>query len=103
MFANKTTKCIVFNGDDENSHKAVDGVDKEKITFGFDRKNDYMELLLTISFTDKDGVLWHLVHDIPEILSLNIPRPLDKQHRMEYNMHIVNDCRSDKYIPFLSS
>ena len=32
----------------------------------FDRKNDYMELLLTISFTDKDGVLWHLVHDIPE-------------------------------------
>ena len=28
--------------------------------------NDYMELLLTISFTDKDGVLWHLVHDIRE-------------------------------------
>ena len=30
------------------------------------RKNEYMELLLTISFTDKDGVLWHLVHDIRE-------------------------------------
>lgn len=30
------------------------------------RKNEYMELLLTISFTDKDGVLWHLVHDIKE-------------------------------------
>ena len=29
-------------------------------------QNDYMELLLTISFTDKDGVLWHLVHDIRE-------------------------------------
>ena len=32
----------------------------------YDRKNEYLELLLTISFTDKDGVLWHLVHDIPE-------------------------------------
>ena len=31
-----------------------------------DRKNEYMELLLTISFTDKDGILWHLVHDIKE-------------------------------------
>ncbi len=27
---------------------------------------DYFEMLLTISFTDKDGVLWHLVHDLPE-------------------------------------
>ena len=31
-----------------------------------DRRNEYLELLLTLSFTDKDGVLWHLVHDIPE-------------------------------------
>ncbi len=31
-----------------------------------DRQNEYLELLLTISFTDKDGILWHLVHDIPE-------------------------------------
>ena len=33
---------------------------------GIDRKDSYLDLLLTISFTDKDGVLWHLVHDIPE-------------------------------------
>ena len=45
VFANKTTKCIVFNGDDENSHKAVDSVDKEKITFGFDRSNDYSAVI----------------------------------------------------------
>ena len=38
--------------------------DSEKVSGG--RKNEYMELLLTISFTDKDGVLWHLVHDIKE-------------------------------------
>ncbi|MDO4754760.1 MAG: BREX-1 system adenine-specific DNA-methyltransferase PglX [Parabacteroides sp.] len=32
----------------------------------FERTDDYSELLLTISFTDKDGVIYHLTHDIPE-------------------------------------
>ncbi len=32
----------------------------------FRANEDYFEMLLTISFTDKDGVLWHLVHDLPE-------------------------------------
>ncbi len=32
----------------------------------FQAKENYFEILLTISFTDKDGVLWHLVHDLPE-------------------------------------
>ncbi len=33
---------------------------------GIQRADSYLELLLTISFTDKDGVLWHLIHDISE-------------------------------------
>ena len=33
---------------------------------GFEQTDSYLELLLTISFTDKDGVIWHLVHDISE-------------------------------------
>jgi len=32
----------------------------------FEKVSDYTELLLTVSFTDKDGVVYHLVHDIPE-------------------------------------
>lgn len=32
----------------------------------FEKTNDYSELLLTVSFTDSDGVLFHLVHDIEE-------------------------------------
>ena len=32
----------------------------------FEKTDDYSELLLTISFTDKDGVVYHLVHDIDE-------------------------------------
>lgn len=32
----------------------------------FEKTDDYSELLLTISFTDKDGVIYHLTHDISE-------------------------------------
>ena len=31
----------------------------------FEKTNDYTELLMNVSFTDKDGVVYHLVHDIP--------------------------------------
>ena len=31
-----------------------------------EKTNDYTELLLNVSFTDKDGIVYHLVHDIPE-------------------------------------
>ena len=32
----------------------------------FENTDDYTELLLTVSFTDSDGVLYHLVHDIED-------------------------------------
>ena len=32
----------------------------------FEKTDDYTELLLNISFTDSDGVVYHLVHDISE-------------------------------------
>ena len=32
----------------------------------FEATSDYTELLLTLSFTDKDGVVYHLTHYIPE-------------------------------------
>lgn len=32
----------------------------------FEKTDDYTELLLTISFTDKDGIVYRLVHDIEE-------------------------------------
>ncbi|MBR5773649.1 MAG: UDP-N-acetylmuramate--L-alanine ligase, partial [Clostridia bacterium] len=40
-FVDKTTRTIVVNGDDANSLKAVEGYDKEIITFGFAETNDY--------------------------------------------------------------
>lgn len=32
----------------------------------FEKTNDFTELLLNISFTDSDGIVYHLVHDIEE-------------------------------------
>lgn len=40
-FSLLTTNTLIYNGDDENTVKAVNDVDKKKITFGFDAKNDY--------------------------------------------------------------
>ena len=51
----------------------------------FASMDDYMELLLTISFTDKDGVLWHLVHDIPE-KDFRIRTPEDETRKEVENL-----------------
>ena len=36
-----TTNTVIYNGDDENTVKAVEGVDRKKITFGRKNTNDY--------------------------------------------------------------
>lgn len=40
-FASNSTGPVIVNGDDANTMKAVDGLDKEIITFGWSNKNDY--------------------------------------------------------------
>ncbi len=41
-FAESATKAIIYNGDDENTLKAIKDIKgKEMISFGFDNKNDY--------------------------------------------------------------
>ena len=40
-FAENNTGLLVVNGDDANTMKAVEGLDKEIITFGWSDKNDY--------------------------------------------------------------
>lgn len=40
-FANQTTKALVFCGDDPACHEALDEVPLEKVTFGFNKNNDY--------------------------------------------------------------
>jgi len=40
-FSEMATKALIINGDDANTLKAVEGLEKEKITFGLNENNDY--------------------------------------------------------------
>lgn len=42
QFAQMATKAVIYNGDDNNTCRAMEGIDgKERITFGLSEKNDY--------------------------------------------------------------
>ncbi len=51
-FASNAAKCLIYNGDDENTLDALKTVDKEKITFGRSRGNDYSYEILSTSGLD---------------------------------------------------
>ena len=40
-FSLLTTSTVIYNGDDENTVRSVEGVDRKKITFGMKNTNDY--------------------------------------------------------------
>ncbi len=41
QFAQKATKAVIYNGDDDNTKKALVGIEKPLISFGFEGHNDY--------------------------------------------------------------
>ena len=55
-FATMASKAVIYNGDDANTLKAVEGVDKEMISFGWDKKNDYSAVIK--SAARYSGVSW---------------------------------------------
>ena len=50
-FAAMATKSLVVNGDDENTLKAIEGLDKRVVTFGFNEDNDF-----SAKITSKKGL-----------------------------------------------
>lgn len=46
-FAGMATKCVIANGDDSNTRKAIEGLDKPIITFGLNPDNDYYAANIT--------------------------------------------------------
>lgn len=46
-FAGMASKCLIVNGDDENTMESVNGLDKSIITFGFSHSNDYYSEIVT--------------------------------------------------------
>ncbi len=41
IFADMATQLLIYNGDDQNTRKAVEGLSKKTVTFGFSERNDY--------------------------------------------------------------
>ncbi|MCM1507565.1 MAG: UDP-N-acetylmuramate--L-alanine ligase [Ruminococcus flavefaciens] len=59
-FAGMTSKVLIVNGDDENTLKAVDGLDKKIITFGLSSKNDwYADNIKKISGLETQFDVYH--------------------------------------------
>ena len=56
-------QCNELNGYKNNGEPNSSSVKLPKL---FEKTADYSELLLNVSVTDQDGVVYHLVHDIPE-------------------------------------
>lgn len=48
-FAQNATRCIIYNGDDENTLSVVSQIDKEKISFGWSDTNDYSAKILSVN------------------------------------------------------
>ncbi|MGN0595495.1 MAG: UDP-N-acetylmuramate--L-alanine ligase [Hominimerdicola sp.] len=71
-FASMATKAVIANGDDDNTMKSVKGLDKEIITFGFDRKNDY-----SAEITSKKGLQTrfdlYYKGELVENMAINVP------------------------------
>ena len=44
-FAEMSSKAVIYNGDDANTLKALEGVEKRKISFGFGRNNDHSAVI----------------------------------------------------------
>lgn len=71
-FASKATKVLIVNGDDANTQKAIEGIDKNIITFGWDKKNDYSAEILSKKGLQTDFALYHKGKKEYE-LSIHVP------------------------------
>ncbi len=69
-FAEKTSKVIIVNGDDENTITAVKGLDKKIITFGLSDKNNwYADNIKKISGLETQ---FDVYHDGEYVLNVNL-------------------------------
>lgn len=72
-FAEMSTKALIFNGDDTNTLKAVEGIDnKDRITFGIKDTNDYYAENIVIEHAFAHFDLYYRHEKLGEV-KLNVP------------------------------
>lgn len=76
QFAGMATKCIIANGDDANTRKAINGLDKTIITFGLNADNDYYAADITHSDgRERYNTSFNLMHGNELIASIVLHVP----------------------------
>lgn len=74
-FAQKATRMVIANGDDKNTLKAIEGLDKKVITFGYSSMNDYYPA--NIEHVDGVSVSFDLCRDAEVLAPIQIHVPGD--------------------------
>ncbi len=75
-FADMATRCVIANGDDANTKKALLGLDKEIITFGLSPDNDYYAADITHSDgRERYNTSFNLMHGNELITSIVLHVP----------------------------
>lgn len=68
-FASNANKVVIVNGDDENSMKALEGIDKKIITFGTSNKNDYhAENIVQVNGLETHYTAYHKSEKLGEVV-----------------------------------
>lgn len=74
-FASKATRLVIANGDDKNTLKALEGLDKKIITFGYSSMNDYYPA--NIEHVDGVTLSFDLCRDAQMLTNIRIHIPGD--------------------------
>ncbi len=72
-YALQTSKLVIYNGDSENTTKAVQDISAKVISFGLDEKNDYYAK--NISFGKMQNARFDIIHDGKTVshVTLSVP------------------------------
>lgn len=73
MFAAKTSRTLVYNGDDANTRSAVEGSPLKKISFGLEAGNDYTAENIRVN--DRRHVAFDILHRGARISSVELLIP----------------------------
>ena len=73
LFANQTSKTLIINGNDVNTLKAVKNSALRRVTFGFDKSNDYSAANIKTGVTGQ--LYFEILHqgDIIASIALKVP------------------------------
>jgi UDP-N-acetylmuramate--alanine ligase len=73
LFANQTSKTLIINGNDVNTLKAVKNSALRRVTFGFDKNNDYSAANIKTGVTGQ--LYFEILHqgDIIASIALKVP------------------------------